>query len=92
MRDQQFDWWVRRVQAALRYYDLVRFDHFRVFAGYWEVAADEKTAANGRWVKGPGADFFDVFHQSLGELPLIAEDLGNITPYMIKFITQFDHI
>ncbi|MBV7329648.1 4-alpha-glucanotransferase [Chloroflexi bacterium TSY] len=89
MQEQEFDWWVRRVRVALRHYDIVRFDHFRGFAGYWEVAADEKTAANGRWVKGPGANFFEVLRRELGELPLIAEDLGDITPDVIKLRKQF---
>ncbi len=84
-----YRWWIRRIQAALRLYDLVRIDHFRGFAGYWEVPAGEKTAVKGRWVKGPGADFFQAVLEALGELPIIAEDLGEITPDVIQLRDQF---
>ena len=67
-----------------------RIDHFRGFAGYWEVPAGEKTAVKGRWVKGPGADFFDVVKRELGELPIIAEDLGEITPDVIELRDRFN--
>jgi 4-alpha-glucanotransferase len=58
----------------------VRIDHFRGFAGYWEIPASEPTAVKGRWVKGPGQPFFDALRAALGDLPIIAEDLGVITP------------
>lgn len=80
MKRRGFSWWIGRVQAALRFYDLVRLDHFRGFEAYWEIPAAEDTAVNGRWVKGPGQPFFDALTAALGELPIIAEDLGVITP------------
>jgi 4-alpha-glucanotransferase len=75
-----FGWWIERVRASLNLYDLVRIDHFRGFAGYWEVRAGEKTARNGRWMPGPGEALFEALQAALGGLPLVAEDLGVITP------------
>jgi 4-alpha-glucanotransferase len=72
-------WWIARFRAALELADLVRVDHFRAFASYWEVPASAPTAVDGRWVEGPGAPFFAGVSQALGGLPLIAEDLGTIT-------------
>ncbi len=80
MEAQGFDWWIRRMKRALSLYDHIRLDHFRGFAGYWEIPAPEKTAVHGRWVSGPGQSFFDRIKETLGPLPLIAEDLGVITP------------
>ncbi|MDP9378920.1 MAG: 4-alpha-glucanotransferase [Chloroflexota bacterium] len=77
----RYAWWVQRIRRALDLYDLVRIDHFRGFESYWEIPAEETTAINGRWVKGPGARFFHTLSEQLGgELPIIAEDLGIITP------------
>ena len=75
-----YAWWVARVRAALELVDRVRVDHFRGFAAYWEVPAAEETAVNGRWVPGPGQALFDALAAALGTLPLVAEDLGVITP------------
>lgn len=75
-----FNWWVERMKSALFLYDRVRIDHFRGFEAYWEVPATEKTAVNGRWVKGPGDALFNALIDKLGPLPVIAEDLGVITP------------
>ncbi|KAF0218054.1 MAG: hypothetical protein FD174_3074 [Geobacteraceae bacterium] len=75
-----FGWWVERMRSALLLYDIVRVDHFRGFEAYWEVPAMEKTAVNGRWVKGPGEALFHALLDALGPLPIIAEDLGVITP------------
>lgn len=75
-----YAWWIRRLRAQLTLVDILRLDHFRGFEAYWEVPADEETAINGRWVKTPGADLFEHVQQALGSLPLIAEDLGMITP------------
>src|SRR5690606_27411966 len=66
MQRDGYRWWLDRIRGALRLYDLVRVDHFRGFAGYWEVPADEETAVNGQWVKGPGADFFNAVQRELG--------------------------
>ena len=75
-----YRWWIGRMRSALRLYDFVRIDHFRGFEAYWEVPAGETTALHGRWVKGPGAALFSVLRKEFGELPIIAENLGVITP------------
>ncbi|HZD94803.1 MAG TPA: 4-alpha-glucanotransferase [Candidatus Sulfotelmatobacter sp.] len=74
-----YEWWVRRMSWALETCDVVRLDHFRGFESYWEIPASEPTAVNGRWVKGPADDLFEVLRARLGDLPFIAEDLGLIT-------------
>ena len=80
MREQNFRWWLARVRMNLRLADVVRLDHFRGFAAYWEVPAEEATAVRGRWMPGPGIALFEALRQGLGgTLPLIAEDLGFIT-------------
>lgn len=79
MRERGYDWWLARLRNALQAVDMVRLDHFRGFAGYWEVPAGEVTAINGRWVRGPGAGFFQAVRRELGALPIIAEDLGLIS-------------
>jgi 4-alpha-glucanotransferase len=79
-RKTGYAWWMARLRAALRQVDLVRLDHFRGFEAAWHVPAGEPTAQNGHWVPGPGADLFTVLRKELGSLPLIAEDLGVITP------------
>lgn len=89
MRANGYAWWLRRIRAALRLYDIIRIDHFRGFAGYWEVPAGEPTAVNGQWVAGPGADFFAAVQRELGDLPIIAEDLGEITPDVIALRDDF---
>jgi 4-alpha-glucanotransferase len=77
----RYAWWVARMRQALQLYDLVRVDHFRGFEAYWEVPAGEATAINGRWVKGPAEKLFKALQKALGDdLPIIAEDLGLITP------------
>jgi len=75
-----YDWWVDRFRSALDLCDLLRVDHFRGFEAYWEVPVVDKTAVNGRWVKGPGEALFHALFDSLGKVPIIAEDLGVITP------------
>lgn len=86
---QHYDWWVRRFATILRLVDMVRLDHFRGFEAYWEVPASEPTAVNGRWVKGPGAAFFQAIHKALGDVPILAEDLGVITPEVDVLRKQF---
>jgi len=80
MAEQGYRWWIARCQAAFAMFDYVRIDHFRGFEAYWEVPASEATAVNGRWVKGPGKALFQAAQDALGALPIIAEDLGVITP------------
>ncbi|WP_027340323.1 4-alpha-glucanotransferase [Halonatronum saccharophilum] len=79
LKSRDYNWWIKRFEAILDMVDHVRLDHFRGFAAYWAVPADEDTAMNGEWVDGPGADFFQAIKDQLGELPIIAEDLGVIT-------------
>jgi 4-alpha-glucanotransferase len=83
LRDRGYEWWMQRMKWALQTCDMVRIDHFRGFESYWEIPADEETAINGRWVKGPGDEFFHVLRQTFGDLPLIAEDLGLITQEVV---------
>ena len=85
-----YSWWIARLKSVLSMVDVIRLDHFRGFAGYWEVAADLPTAEKGRWVPGPGADFFNIIKSGLGDLPLIAEDLGEITPDVIELRDMFN--
>jgi 4-alpha-glucanotransferase len=75
-----FDWWVGRIRRATDLYDIVRLDHFRGFEAYWAIPAEEETAVNGEWVKAPGLELFRALEAALGPLPLVAEDLGMITP------------
>ncbi|CAN5906189.1 4-alpha-glucanotransferase [soil metagenome] len=85
MAAQDFKWWVQRVESTLDFFDLIRIDHFRGFEAYWEIPASEPTAVKGRWVKGPGQPLFDAIRAALGDdLPIIAEDLGVITPEVEK--------
>ncbi len=84
-----YRWWLERIKAVLGLVDIIRLDHFRGFGGYWEVPADQPTAEKGRWVAGPGADFLTKLKEGLGELPLIAEDLGEITPDVVQMREQF---
>ena len=85
-----YDWWIQRVKSCLKTVDFIRLDHFRGFAGYWEVSANLPTAEIGVWKKGPGAGFFETLRSALGDLPLIAEDLGKITPDVIELRDQFE--
>jgi 4-alpha-glucanotransferase len=84
-----YRWWIDRMRAALRMFDLVRMDHFRGFEAYWEVPASESTAVNGRWVKGPGADLFRALEAAMGPLPIVAENLGVITPEVEAIRQEF---
>ncbi len=80
LKSRDFDWWVQRIRRAHQLYDIVRLDHFRGFEAYWSIPADEETAVNGEWVKAPGRELFQTLEKALGPLPLVAEDLGLITP------------
>jgi 4-alpha-glucanotransferase len=75
-----FRFWIQRIRAAMRFFDRVRVDHFRGFESCWAVPAGEPTAEHGRWVKVPGKELFRAMEKELGKLPIIAEDLGVITP------------
>ena len=80
MESDGFRWWIERLRASFRTFDLIRLDHFCGFEAYWEVPAGEPTAVNGKWVKAPGAALFEAARTALGELPIVAENLGVITP------------
>jgi 4-alpha-glucanotransferase len=82
-------WWINRCRASLKLFDLVRLDHFRGFQAHWEVPASASTAAGGKWVKGPGAEFFHALQAELKELPFVAENLGVITPEVEALRQQF---
>lgn len=75
-----YRWWIKRLSMALELFDAVRIDHFRGFAEFWEIPAGDTTAVNGEWVKGPGIELFRQMEKTLGILPVVAEDLGLITP------------
>ena len=79
-RAEGYAWWISRIEAALSLVDVLRIDHFRGFSEYWAVPAEDTTAERGKWEPGPGADLFDAIQKALGELPIIAEDLGFMTP------------
>jgi 4-alpha-glucanotransferase len=84
-----FAWWVERIRRTFELVDIVRIDHFRGFAGYWEIPASEPTAQNGRWVPGPGEALFKAITKALGPMPIIAEDLGVITPDVVALRKKF---
>jgi 4-alpha-glucanotransferase len=89
LKQERYNWWVERMRAALRLYDMVRIDHFRGFEAYWEVPAGDPTAERGRWVKGPGRELFAALREALGDLPIIAENLGVITPEVEAIRDEF---
>ncbi len=89
-RQTGYAWWLRRLEQMMHLVDLVRLDHFRGFAAAWHVPAGENTAVNGQWVPGPGADLIEAIRQGLGSLPIIAEDLGEITPDVDELRHRYD--
>ncbi|NQS92009.1 MAG: 4-alpha-glucanotransferase [Chloroflexi bacterium] len=84
-----YQWWLERLRAIFSMVDIVRLDHFRGFVDYWEIPAGEETAVNGRWVLGPGKDFLESVESEFGGLPIIAEDLGEISPDVFILRDQF---
>ncbi len=80
LQKQDFKWWIQRFEAMLDYVDIIRIDHFRGFEAFWAVKQGEETAMNGEWIEAPGEELFDTIKQKLGKLPVLAEDLGVITP------------
>ena len=79
MKQDGYDWWIRRFKNILKQVDIVRIDHFRGFESFWEVDGDAKTAIDGAWRPGPGKPFFDLVRKAIGNVPIVAEDLGVIT-------------
>lgn len=90
LQKENFKWWVQRFEAILNAVDLIRLDHFRGFQAYWAVKQGETTALNGKWIEAPGGAFFAYLKQKLGKLPIIAEDLGEITPEVYALRDRFE--
>ncbi|TDB63821.1 malto-oligosyltrehalose synthase [Arundinibacter roseus] len=90
LKASNYDWWMDRLKKNMELFDLIRLDHFRGFSSYWEVPAGEKTAVNGTWVEGPGADFFQTAENTFGKLPFVAEDLGDINAAVLSLRDQFE--
>lgn len=90
LKQKKFDWWLMRLRQNLLLFDLVRLDHFRAFSAYWEVPAGEETAADGKWVKTPGDDFFNLLKKEFPDLPFVAEDLGDLDQPVYNLLKKFD--
>lgn len=90
LKNRSFNWWIQRINALLDYVDIIRVDHFRGLQAYWGVPAGETTAMNGKWIEAPGAELFETVRQKLGKLPIMAEDLGVITPEVEALRDQFE--
>jgi len=88
LRKDNYKWWMDRIRKNLELFDIVRLDHFRAFHTYWQVPANEVTAQNGQWIEGPGKDFFDKVRNEFGELPFVAEDLGENMDAVYSFREQ----
>ena len=84
-----YSWWIKRMKSAFQLFDFIRLDHFRGFVAYWEVRYGKLTAEIGRWVPGPAANLFDAIQNKLGDLPIIAEDLGVITPDVVALRDKY---
>jgi len=89
MEKDGYSWWMERLRATLQLVDIIRLDHFRGFERYWAVPGTEQTAVKGKWEHGPGPKFFEAVQSSLGNVPIIAEDLGFITPEVEHLRDQF---
>lgn len=89
LKERGYDWWIDRVKRNRELFDLIRIDHFRAFAAYWEVPADAPTAKTGEWKPGPGSDFFNAIQDAIGELPFIAEDLGDVDETVFALRDEF---
>jgi 4-alpha-glucanotransferase len=90
LKKQGFKWWIQRFEAMLDYVDIIRIDHFRGFESYWAIPQGEETAIKGEWLPGPGAELFAEINHQLGKLPVLAEDLGIITPEVEALRDQFE--
>ncbi|MGE5313421.1 MAG: 4-alpha-glucanotransferase [Acidobacteriota bacterium] len=89
MHKQKYAWWIERIRKTLEIVDIARIDHFRGFAAYWEIPGKEKTAVKGKWIDGPKEKLFQAIQKELGELPIIAEDLGMLTPDVYELRDKF---
>jgi 4-alpha-glucanotransferase len=90
MKKSKYSWWIKRLKQNLKLYDIIRIDHFRGFSGYWEVQATEKTAINGKWIRVPGEEIFQIFREHFTDLPILAEDLGVITEDVRELMEKFN--
>jgi len=90
LQERKYDWWVQRLRKNMELFDLLRLDHFRAFADFWEVPANQKTAINGEWKPGPGKNFFSSLQREFGHLPFIAEDLGDINEAVYQLRDRFN--
>jgi 4-alpha-glucanotransferase len=90
MEQNGYQWWIERFKSIFELFDIVRVDHFRGFEAAWHVSAKAKTAREGVWVKGPGESLFDALQAALGSLPIIAEDLGVITPEVLALRDRYN--
>ena len=90
MEKDGFKWWVTRIKESLKLYDVIRLDHFIGFNSFWQIPAGDETAENGKWIKGPGLKLFDEIKKELGEVNIIAEDLGTVTEEFLKFKEKQD--
>lgn len=91
IKKQNYKWWIDRVKFCFEIYDIVRIDHFRGFESYWSIKYGEKTAIRGHWEKGPGMELFKAIEKKLGKLPIIAEDLGLLTPQVKKLLKRSEY-
>ncbi|HQU30510.1 MAG: 4-alpha-glucanotransferase [Planctomycetia bacterium] len=89
LKGSGYSWWLKRIEHNLKLYDIVRLDHFRGFVSYWEIPVNEMTAIHGKWVDAPVKDFFNILYRHFPSLPIIAEDLGTITPDVREIMHMF---
>lgn len=85
LEEEDYQWWIERIDASRKIYDVIRIDHFRGFESYWQIPYGEETAVNGTWVKGPGIKLFNAIKKALGNVEIIAEDLGFLTEEVVNF-------
>jgi 4-alpha-glucanotransferase len=90
LKGTNYRWWLERIRKNLQLFDLVRIDHFRGFSAFWEVPEENETARDGKWVKGPGKDLFDLFEKEFPSMPFIAEDLGVIDERVTELRDRYD--
>ena len=89
LKKTKFAWWIDRLKRVFSLYDIVRIDHFRGLVAYWEISAKEKTAIKGKWIRVPVEDFFDTALERINNFPVIAEDLGIITPDVVEIMDKY---
>lgn len=88
LEENGFDWWIKRIESSFKLYDVVRIDHFRGFESYWSIPYGDETAEHGQWIKGPAIKLFNAVKEKLGDLNIIAEDLGFLTKEVIDFLKE----